>query len=273
MNNKLWLAGKFVQHRLFRVLPVSSRRRNWRYSVFCNSYPKAGTNLLVGAVEKIHRDRRRLGDFQLNADVCNILDQVRFSRPGRIISAHEYYSDQFSILLADEKLCHLLIVRDLRDIAVSAVFYLLRDKSHRLHNVFCEMSGFRERLLAAINGIPEEQLNGGKRSNSIAEHAAGYIPFTEDSRVLVVRFEDLVGENGGGSKSNQLVTLRRIADHLDREVDDSFLEKVASSLFGSNTRTFRIGALGAWSESFEDIHYEAFENTGASMQNAKLGYP
>jgi len=74
MNNKFWLAGKFVQHRLFRVLPVSSRRRNWPYSAFCNSYPKAGTNLLVGAVEKIHKHRKRLGDFHVNADVCNIVD-------------------------------------------------------------------------------------------------------------------------------------------------------------------------------------------------------
>jgi len=177
---------------------------------------------------------------------------VRLCRPGRFISAHEYYSEQISVLLEDEQLRHFFIIRDLRDIAVSNVFYLLKEKSHRLHKVFGEMSGFRERLLATINGIPEERLNGGRRSNSISEHAARYIPFTQDSRVLVVRFEDLVGKNGGGSKSNQLVALQGIAKHLDREVDDSCLEKVASSLFGCNTRAFRKGMLGAWRDAFED---------------------
>lgn len=272
MRSKAKLVGKMAQHRLVRMVPSRGSRKEWAYTVICNGYPKAGTNLLIGAIEKIHNDRRRLGDYQLNGDVCDVVEQVKRSGPGRIISAHEYYSEDFRTLLSETYLRHFLIVRDLRDIAVSTVFYLLKDKSHRLHKVFVSMKNFRERLMAVICGIPSEHLSGQRPSNSIFEHARGYLPFTVDNRVRLIRFEDLVGENGGGSRSTQLTALAGIVDHLGGEFSEEMIDAVANSLFGSNSRTFRSGQLGAWRKEFDSLHIEAFQSTGAAEMNSKLGY-
>lgn len=79
-----------------------------------------------------------------------------------------------------------------------------------------------------------------------------------DPKILVIRFEDLVGEKGGGSKEKQVQTIKNIAQFLEIELSDDKIEKICQSLWGG-TWTFRKGTIGQWKEKFTEEHVRLFK--------------
>jgi hypothetical protein len=73
--------------------------------------------------------------------------------------------------------------------------------------------------------------------------------------VLKLRFEDLVGEEGGGSRLSQAAAIERWAKFLNVDVP---VEKLAEGLFGG-TATFNKGRVDSWRDVFEEHHLKAFE--------------
>ncbi len=72
--------------------------------------------------------------------------------------------------------------------------------------------------------------------------------------VLKIRFEDLVGEEGGGTSDKQREVVGRWADFLDVETP---VDELCEGLFGG-TKTFRAGRVEGWREAFKPRHEEAF---------------
>ncbi|HET7464660.1 MAG TPA: hypothetical protein VFJ82_25685 [Longimicrobium sp.] len=73
--------------------------------------------------------------------------------------------------------------------------------------------------------------------------------------VLKLRFEDLVGEEGGGSRLSQAAAIERWATFLAVDVP---AEKLARGLFGG-TATFNQGRVDSWRDVFKEHHLRAFE--------------
>jgi len=73
--------------------------------------------------------------------------------------------------------------------------------------------------------------------------------------VLKLRFEDLVGEEGGGSRESQREAVERWAAFLAVDVP---AEQLCDGLFG-DTKTFNKGTVDAWREAFKEHHLRAFE--------------
>ncbi|WP_331875721.1 hypothetical protein [Longimicrobium sp.] len=73
--------------------------------------------------------------------------------------------------------------------------------------------------------------------------------------VLKLRFEDLVGEEGGGSRAVQHAAVERWARFLAVDVP---AEQLTASLFGG-TRTFHEGRTDSWRDAFQEHHLRAFE--------------
>ncbi len=69
--------------------------------------------------------------------------------------------------------------------------------------------------------------------------------------VLTIRFEDLVGEKGGGSRERQIRTLKNIAEYLEVPVSQEILGYVADNLFGGGG-TFRKGQINGWKTQFNE---------------------
>lgn len=65
--------------------------------------------------------------------------------------------------------------------------------------------------------------------------------------VCKVRYEDLVGVEGGGSKKRQLAAVERVLDHLDADIAP---EVVCRQLYNKNSWSFRVGRPGAWKTAF-----------------------
>ncbi len=86
----------------------------------------------------------------------------------------------------------------------------------------------------------------------------------------MVRFEDLVGPEGGGSAEAQRRAVGSVAAHLGLEADEATLERVGRSIFGAG-QTFRKGTIGGWKEEFSGEHERAAEEVVGPLL-AELGY-
>lgn len=73
--------------------------------------------------------------------------------------------------------------------------------------------------------------------------------------VLKLRFEDLVGEEGGGSRQSQEAAIESWAKFLAVDVPAG---ELAEGLFGG-TRTFNEGRVDSWRDVFEEHHLREFD--------------
>ena len=80
----------------------------------------------------------------------------------------------------------------------------------------------------------------------------------QDPSVLVCRFEDLVGEQGGGSAEKQRAVLRDLAVFLGYPLSEKEIDLVAKQLYGG-TWTFRKGKIGLWKDYFSEKSKRLFK--------------
>ncbi|MDT0379882.1 hypothetical protein RM572_14040 [Streptomyces sp. DSM 42041] len=73
--------------------------------------------------------------------------------------------------------------------------------------------------------------------------------------VCTVRFEDLVGPKGGGSRERQVGALSRILTHLSSDID---AEEIVDRIYNESSWSFFKGRSGAWQEHFTDRNAERF---------------
>ena len=86
--------------------------------------------------------------------------------------------------------------------------------------------------------------------------------------VLKLRFEDLVGEEGGGSKLSQAAAIESWAKFLAVDVP---VEELAAGLFGG-TPTFNTGRVDSWRDVFKEHHRKAFDREFGDVLE-DYGYP
>ncbi|MCO6459032.1 MAG: sulfotransferase domain-containing protein [Pirellulaceae bacterium] len=250
-------------------------RRTWASlrgpRVLANSFPKSGTHLLLRCLSLLpwlvpqwhHHLDHGTPDYE---------SRIRRIRRGQYLSSHLAWSGHLAGALSESRVRSLLMVRDLRDVAVSNAFYIANPKHrHRLQDYFRSLPSDGERLLASIAGVPAEQLPDGVASLPLGTHAAAYLPWLDDPHCLIVRFEDLVGGAGGGSDMAQRETIQRIADHLGIPLSAARRDAIARCVFDRGARTFRQGRIGDWRHHFDGRHREAFEQTAGQLLS-RFGY-
>jgi hypothetical protein len=165
--------------------------------------------------------------------------------PRRYILGHVMYSPALRSLLSEHSYRHLFILRDPRAVVVSLLDFILETRGmprpHFLREDFLAMSK-EARLAFILEGGAAPR--AGITTQSFAAVYRGLLAWEADSSCLVVRFEDLIGPQGGGSLERQRATVERIAAHLGRpfgEVAERF-----SAVFDSSSRTFRTGQIDGW---------------------------
>jgi hypothetical protein len=264
-----------LQYLIMRNMIVlrSTERRALRYGprVLANSIPKSGTHLLRNVLKQLPNIVPRW-IYHIDHQIPGFMLQINAIKGGQCVTAHLPWSPPLEKLLNRRNVKTFLMVRDLRDICVSAAYYgTYRDKSHRLYPYYRSLPSDNERLMASIAGIEGHQLPDGVRSKSWGEHAEGFLPWFNVHDCLVVRFEDLVGESGGGSKTRQLDTVKLIVNHLDMELSHAALEKIATNAFSINAKTYRKGQIGDWQNHFNSAHKQVFKKTAGKTLIA-MGY-
>ena len=68
-------------------------------------------------------------------------------------------------------------------------------------------------------------------------------------KVLKVRYEELIGPRGGGTREQQVVAVRRVLEHVGADQD---AEAVADRVYNPDAWSFYQGRKGGWADRFDD---------------------
>lgn len=217
-------------------------------AVFCVSIPKSGTHLLERAL-CLHPALYRkaiptVSDENIERwhGLDGLLGRIR---SGQVVMSHLRYRAGYQDALARRRTRSIFMVRDPRDIVVSQVHYVSKRGDHRLHARFAQEPNVRDRLRLAIVG---DAANGLPSIGDRLGYFAGWL----DAGCLVVRFEELVGPQGGGERARQRACVAAIFDHVGVPSSEPAVDSVCDRLFSSDSPTFRAGRIGQWPEYLDD---------------------
>lgn len=235
--------------------------------ILMNSIPKAGTNLMERTLMLfpgiVFSGHRTILDW--NALSARSEKKIRRIRRGQFENAHLPAHNSLLELVARNDIRVIFMVRDPRDVIVSHAKYVSEiDTTHPSHKVVASMATDSDRLMAVIRGVdgfiaPVDEL--WRR----------YDGWFYDRNTLVVRFEDLIGERGGGNKIAQLRVVASVSSHLGIDLGREKRELIASAVFSSNSPTFRKGVIGGWRDYFTSEHVEEFKSRTGDLL-VRLGY-
>ncbi len=88
------------------------------------------------------------------------------------------------------------------------------------------------------------------------------IEWMKDPSVLVLRYEDLVGPQGGGNSVVQHMMLKVFFEHVGLALSDEEIQSVADEAFGrkgTENSTFRKGQIGTWTQYFAEEDKRLFK--------------
>ncbi len=250
-----------------------------KHPIFLNSMPKSGTHLLSKALIGLpgvghsgaHLERKKLAEFvdegvdfpvegrediHIQQDFIYIERLLKSVPPGQFITAHMKYHRKIDAALKGMKYKILLMVRDPRDVVLSWADYIASEKSHLLHPFF-RNTDVDYRISCGIEGVGADA-TGTRRQPPISELIMGHIKWKTEGEAFLVRFEDLIGERGGGSRSMQISVLMRLAEFLGVQFQKAQVESICDSLFGG-TYTFNAGMIGRWRSRFTEKHKSLFK--------------
>ncbi|MEM8501867.1 MAG: sulfotransferase domain-containing protein [Cyanobacteria bacterium P01_D01_bin.1] len=251
--------------------------------VLCNSYPKSGTHLLYQILHSIPGLNKwdDIVSVQALCGIMNTRNHIRWkigSAPDQsIIKSHLMYCDEVLNVLEEHNCKRLFIYRDLRDVAVSHARWVGHEERIFLHHIYALQPSFDEKLMSSIKGVPVGSPFGSNVSQpDIGQDFSRWRGWIDDPNTLAVKFEDLVGERGGGSEETRLALVQQILDYLDISLPTEQVKTQFSShaMNPSESHTFRKGGKGSrggWKTFFNENHKEAFKQVAGDLLIA-LGY-
>jgi hypothetical protein len=244
------------------------------------SMMKAGTHLMITLLEKM--THRRLAFIAADAyatikkneqDIISVTpkDFKYLSRLSnrRFWATHCPYVEEYAFILSQPKYQIIYLYRDPRDVVVSLAVYV-RDKDKKFWPGAQEIS--LEELIARliVGGPSMHQTEHHISARGIREVYQAYIPWMQLNNALNIRFEDLVGPQGGGDAYTQLNTILAIADHINIEIDMYEATLLGETIFGKSA-AFNKGQIGSWKEYFTDELKQLFKEHAGQLL-IDLGY-
>lgn len=251
--------------------------------IICNSYPKSGTHLLYQILYSIPGLKKwdDIVSVQALCGIMNSADHIRWkvgSAPDRsIVRSHLMYCEEILNALREFNCKTLFIYRDLRDVAVSHARWVTKEEQIFLHDIYLKMSTFDEQLMNSIKGVPLGTPFGSNVSQpDIGTDFARWKGWLADSNTYAVKFEDLVGERGGGSEEKRRYIIEQILDYLEIEISSEQIQSQFASdvLNPEESHTFKKGgkgSIGGWKTVFNESHKGEFKKL-AGQTLIDLGY-
>jgi len=274
-----WRSRDFVWDRLSAVGPRLS------FKLLCTAIPKSGTHLIMetlGRVREIRRSPLLLRPRVPFEDFRDAIDQMALNR---YCYGHWGANEHTEKIAREAGLSVLVMMRDPRDMVVSHVDHAYRLKPSILRKFYGTLPDDRERLKAAICGVPAD---GYPRVARVAEQG-GYQMLTgyadigtvcrsylawaklQGVRVHVVHYRDLIGEKGGGSREKQFETVRGIIEFLKLDYGDSDIERICGKTYNTRSVTFNQGRQNRWRSVFDEELKELFKKH-AARELVEMGY-
>jgi len=188
------------------------------------------------------------------------------------ISGHAAYSDHYNDLLQKGGYKVIQVVRHPCAVLSSWAKYIAEPGYYwqAVHNHLVLFS-FEDRVSFMLNGgsFDDKGALYYRGFRDVLSQVQGWL---DDTNVLTVRFEDLVGSQGGGSDDIQRITIENILNHIGHSFQQSDLDAIQKNLFGG-THTFRGGRIDSWKDTLSSETQTLIANT---LENhpvvKKMGY-
>jgi hypothetical protein len=262
--------------------------------IFVNGIWKSGNHLIYSALNELgvegpfngiaahllfgrHRVMKRLIrgstrgiDIGLETEACVRAGYIRRTLRrlrGRIVGGHAAYSPELIALIREERARIIVVRRDPRDVLVSFADWIQNRPDYFMHPAFAGLS--REMRVARLlrGGVgPGYQLRPFGEVLTRAEHW-----LTGGDDVLTVAFEDLIGPQGGGTRSRQNAALTEICLHLEHALPNQ--PEVLDRIYGGSL-TFYKGRTERWRElDSTDLQAEIAESLAVHLPRWGYGPP
>jgi sulfotransferase 6B1 len=181
-----------------------------------------------------------------------------FRGPANAFSgAHMSYRRSFSAFLKHQGYVPLFIYRDPRAHVISRAYKIVNDPQHYpMAARYPSSSDFPRLISDLIRQVPRLY----KR----------FMPWKDDPSCYAIRFEDLVGPDGGGTVEAQQAVLKGIAEHIKIPYTDDLIKYCGKHVFGG-TYTFRKGQIESWQKAFTNQHRTLFKKVAGQLL-IDLGY-
>jgi hypothetical protein len=171
----------------------------------------------------------------------------------------------------------LFIYRDLRDVAVSHARWITKEERIFLHDIYLKQDNFDQQLMSSIKGVPLGSPFGSNVSQpDIGQDFLRWKGWIYDPNCLAVKFEDLVGERGGGSEETRLDMVDKIMDFLEVKISREEIKSQFASykMNPKESHTFVKGGkgnIGGWQAVFKENHKREFQKVAGDLL-IELGY-
>jgi hypothetical protein len=254
------------------------------HRVLINTLPKSGTHLLSKAVElfgyREHFDTPNVAGLTpmflnyreaKNAVAHQVTDiaatsaripigtLVPFAVPlpllrqwlaaiasNRYILGHITWTAELAPLLTELQIAHVAIIRDPRAVVASLLNFVLDTRGmpnpHFLEADFKKRSRLEQLDLILTGGYAAE---ADLQIQNFAQVYRAMLAWQNEPNCLLLRFEDLIGEQGGGSEQRQQQVMAKMAQHLNCPITPM------PTVYSTTARTFRQGKIDSWKENLD----------------------
>lgn len=230
--------------------------------IVLNSLPKAGTHLIRRMVEAVPYMRPSYPTIfsGRSEQIPSAVRRIRALSRGQYVSAHMPYDLAIQAALSQRQARHVLLIRDPRDVVISFMKYATgMDRTHWLHTYLQGLSDDESRLAACIRGVYPDEPVHPLHQPDVATDFKRYARWSGEEGVLTLRFEDLIGERGGGDRQRQIEGVGRLMDFIGYPLEPHRLEGIADNSFGKGS-TFNRGKTGSWKSVFTEPNKELFKS-------------
>ena len=256
------LARRLKQSRFGRPIGVAAyraviavSRRSDATPVMVNTLAKAGTHLVMSTMDAFPQYRFSgrhctlsvldLQEPELTPAVARLERELGRLRRGTYMTGHMAHHPRAVDSLRTRGVKSIHVVRDPRALVVSTARYMRTYEAHPLHRtVMKKFPDDSDLMEAVITGF--EQYGGERHWRPLSERLRAFAPWLDEAGSLVIRFEDLIGESGGGSDAVQRESVARIRDFVGVTLDPQQLAGIAGAAFDRRSATFRSGEIDGW---------------------------
>lgn len=218
-----------------RIFPTKTS-----HPIFLTSMPKSGTHLLeriLCLAPQIYRpviptlnpmNIEKYGGWEKNIEAL---------KNGQLLVTHAHHTHNLTKSLDQSQIASFVMVRDPRAMVLSYAHYLLRDKSHHLHDL---VKG------KTISEVVDFSIDGSNEwdGRSFVDVMNNFTGWGTSTNTRVVRFEDIVATDTYKKKA----LVKTILTTAGVTVSERLIADIYAHAFSNVSPTFRNGSVDEWRE-------------------------
>lgn len=218
---------------------------------------KTGTHLLTKALSQlIEKECINCWKHQVTGkELIKLLDQAK--KENAFLQMHALPTSAIIKTLKDHNYKVIFLLRDPRDQALSLLHFI--EKGWAYGPLRNEIGYGKLTMDEKLDEIISGRRFGLSATKSIIGRRIPWL-YQDQSFVHTVRFEELVGKEGGGSRDWQIREAFLISKFLNTGLSWAQATVRSRGLFGKPREgTFRSGKIGNWKNEFTELHKEAMK--------------